>query len=322
MSELPLTNVRVKSMALLADSVVSVVLEALDGRDLPAADAGSHIDVNLNGKLSRSYSVVRWDGTPKRYEIAVAKDASSRGGSRHIHETLRVGDVLQIGVPRNLFPLVEDASLSVLIAGGIGITPLWSMVQRLETLGRSWVLHYAARDHGRAAYISDIERFSEASPNGELHAYFDNEPGGQRLDIATVLREIPSNAHVYCCGPQSMLGAFEAATAGRPVETVHLERFAPAQHEGASQEFTVVLAKSGQSFEVPPDSSILDVLLENGIDVPFGCMQGACGLCETRVLGGTPDHRDSLLSTEARTAGQSMLICCSRSATPVLTLDA
>ncbi|MBP0594890.1 oxidoreductase [Paraburkholderia sp. LEh10] len=322
MSELPLTNVRVKSMTLLADSVVGVVLEALDGRDLPAADAGSHIDVTLNGKLSRSYSVVRWDGTPKRYEIAVAKDASSRGGSRHIHETLRVGDILQIGVPRNLFPLVEDANLSVLIAGGIGITPLWSMVQRLETLGRSWVLHYAARDHGRAAYLSDIERFSKASPNGELHAYFDNEPGGQRLDMAAVLRETPSNAHVYCCGPRSMLDAFEAATEGRPAQTVHLERFAPAQQEGVSREFTVVLAKSGQSFEVPPDHSVLDVLLENGIDVPFGCMQGACGLCETRVLGGTPDHRDSLLSTESRSAGKSMLICCSRSTTPVLTLDA
>jgi len=322
MSESPLTNVRVKSMTLLADSVVSLVLEALDGRDLPAAGAGSHIDVNLSGKLSRSYSVVRCDGTPKRYEIAVAKDASSRGGSRHIHETLRVGEVLQIGLPRNLFPLVEDSSLSVLIAGGIGITPLWSMVQRLETLGRSWVLHYAARDHGRAAYISDIERFSDASANGKLHVHFDNEPGGQRLDIAAVVRETPSDAHVYCCGPQSMLDAFEAATAGRPAETVHLERFAPVQHEGVSEEFTVVLAKSGQSFEVPPDHSILDVLLENGVDVPFGCMQGACGLCETRVLEGAPDHRDGFLSAEARAAGQSMLICCSRSATPVLRLDA
>lgn len=321
MSELPLTKVRVKSMTLLADSVVGLVLEALDGRDLPAAGAGSHVDVNLTAKLSRSYSVVRWDGSPKRYEIAVARDASSRGGSRHIHETLRVGDVLQIGEPRNLFALVENASLSVLFAGGIGITPLWSMVQRLEALGRPWVLHYAARDRGRAAYMSDIEQLSAASDSGKLHVYFDNEPGGQRLDIATVLRETPSDAHAYCCGPQSMLDAFEAAAAGRPAETVHLERFAPAQQQGASRDFTVVLAKSGQSFEVPHDQSILDVLLENGVDVPYGCMQGACGLCETRVLGGAPDHRDSVLSAEARAAGQSMLICCSRSATPLLMLD-
>jgi len=322
MSDLPLTNVRVKSMTLLADSIVSLLLEAVDGSDLPAASAGSHIDVNLGGKLSRCYSVVRWDGAPKRYEIAVAKDARSRGGSRHIHETLRVGDVLQIGKPRNLFPLVEDASLSVLIAGGIGITPLWSMVQRLETLGRSWVLHYAARDRSRAAYISDIKAFSECSTNGKLHVYFDNEHGGQGLDIAAVLRDIPTDAHVYCCGPQSMLDTCEAATAARPAGTVHLERFASTQHQGDSQEFTVVLAKSGQSFEVASDQSILDVLLENGIDVPFGCMQGACGLCETRVLDGTPEHRDSLLSAEARATGQNMLICCSRSRTPVLTLDA
>jgi vanillate O-demethylase ferredoxin subunit len=266
---------------------------------------------------------VRCEGTPRRYEIAVARDAASRGGSRHIHDTLRVGEVLQIGAPRNLFPLVEEASLSVLIAGGIGITPLFAMVQRLEALGRAWALHYAARERGCAAYLSEIERLSEVSTEGKLHVYFDGEPGGQRLDIATVLRETPGDAHVYCCGPQSMLDAFEAAAVGRRAENMHLERFAPAaQPEGGSHAFTVVLAQSGQSFEVPADQSILDVLLENSIEVPFGCMQGTCGVCETRVLGGTPDHRDHLLSAEARATGQSMLICCSRSATPLLTLDA
>lgn len=322
MSESQPIDVRVKSITWLADGVVSVVLEALDGRDLPAAQAGAHIDVHLNGKLARSYSVVRCEGTPRRYEIAVAKDAASRGGSRHVHETLRAGDVVRIGAPRNLFALDEHASDSVLIAGGIGITPLFAMALRLEALGRAWVLHYAARERGRAAYVSDLERLAAASANGTLHLYFDGEPGGRQLDVASVLRATPANAQVYCCGPKSMLDAFEAAAAARPADTVHLERFAPVQHDDAADRaFTVVLAKSGESFDVPADQSILDVLLENGIDAPYGCMQGTCGMCETRVLGGTPDHRDSLLSADARAAGQSLLICCSRSATPVLTLD-
>lgn len=321
MSESPLIDVRVKSMTFLAEGIMSVVFEALDGRDLPAADAGSHIDVKLTGQLSRSYSVVRWDGTPKHYEIAVAKDVNSRGGSRYVHEALRVGGVVQISAPRNAFPLVEDASLSVLIAGGIGVTPLWAMAQRLEALGRPWVLHYGARDHAHAAYLSDIERFARASAHGRLHTYFDQEPGGRPADIAALIRDMPADAHVYCCGPRSMLDAFEAAAAARPAQTVHLERFAPAQ-QGAGDAFTVVLARSGRSLEVPAEQSILDVLLENGIDMPYGCMQGVCGLCETGVLDGTPDHRDNLLPADARNAARNMLICCSRCTTPVLTLDA
>lgn len=322
MSDSSWIEVRVKSMTWLAQNVVSVVLEAIDGRHLPGAEAGAHIDVRLSEKLSRSYSIVRCEGKPVRYEIAVAKDARSRGGSQHVHETLRVGDVLQIGTPRNLFPIEKAANLSVLIAGGIGITPLWSMVRQFEALGSAWVLHYAARDRHHAAYLADIERFVATSAHGRLETYFDNEAGGRRMDVAEVIRETPAGAHVYCCGPQSMLEAFEAATSGLPVENVHLERFASVQTTCAARELTVRLARSGHSFEIPADRSILDVLLENGVDVPFGCMQGACGMCEVGVLDGTPHHLDMLFSDEEKASKRSMLICCSRGISDVLTLDA
>lgn len=322
MSDASLIQVRVKAVTWLAQNVVSVTLEALDGSDLPGAEAGAHIDVKLNSKLSRSYSIVRCEGSPVRYEIAVAKDAASRGGSRYVHETLRVGDVVQISAPRNLFPITEEADLSVLIAGGIGITPLWSMVRQFEALGRAWVIHYAARDRCHAAYLVDIERFAAASAHGRIETYLDGEPGGRRMDVDAVIREVPAGAHVYCCGPQSMLAAFEAATAGLSAERVHLERFASVQPECAAREFTVALSRSGQSFEIPADRTILDVLLENGIDVPFGCMQGACGMCEVGVLDGTPQHLDTLFSEDDKASKRSMLICCSRSLTDVLTLDA
>lgn len=321
MGDSSLIDVRVKSMTWLADEVLGIDLEALDGCDLPAANAGSHIDVKLSSTVSRSYSVVRCDGTPRRYQIAVAKDGNSRGGSKFIHESLRPGDVVQISAPRNFFPLAEDAKLSALIAGGIGITPLWSMVRQLDKLGRPWVLHYAARSRVNAAYLEDIDKFAACSVNGKVIVHFDDEHGGQRMDIAAIVREIPLDAHLYCCGPHPMLDAFESATADRPTENVHLERFSSDQPNVAVQTFTVVLAKSGQSFDIPPDRSILDVLLENGVDVPFGCMQGACGLCETRVVAGEPEHRDKLLSDEAKASGQTMLICCSRSATDELHLD-
>ncbi|MPW22322.1 2Fe-2S iron-sulfur cluster binding domain-containing protein [Paraburkholderia sp. CNPSo 3157] len=309
-------------MTWLAQNVVSVTLEAIDGHDLPDAEAGAHVDVKLNDTLSRSYSIVRCEGKPVRYEIAVAKDAGGRGGSRHVHETLRAGDTVQISAPRNLFPIDRDAQLNVLIAGGIGITPLWSMVRQFEALGRAWVLHYAARDRHHAAYLADIESFVAASAHGRIETYFDKAPDGRRMDVTTVVREVPAGAHVYCCGPKSMLDAFEAAAAGLPAETVHLERFAPLQEACAAGEFTVALARSGQSFRIPADRSILDVLLENGVDVPFGCMQGACGMCEVGVLDGKPLHLDMLFSDEDKATKQSMLICCSRSATNVLTLDA
>lgn len=315
-------RVRVRSITRLASQVHAVVMETLGGEPLPFVQAGCHIDLHLGAQLVRSYSVVGNAGAPSRYEVAVARDPQSRGGSRYVHEKLRVGDELEITPPRNLFPLREDATVSVLIAGGIGITPIWSMVQRLESLGRPWLLFYAARDRGHAAYLPEIETLAAASPLGKLVTYFDDEQGGAPPDLAHVVDPAPADAHFYCCGPQPMLAAYERAAAQRPPAQVHLERFSPAKPAFDAGLFTLVLSRSGREFTVPPDKSILDVMLEHGIDAPYGCMQGVCGMCETPVMDGIPEHLDNLLSAADKAANRSMLICCSRSKTPRLTLDA
>lgn len=314
-------RLRVRSMTQQAPAVLSLVLESLDQAPLPAATAGAHLDLHLAPGLSRSYSIVGHPGLPSRYELAVARDAKSRGGSRFVHETLRVGDELTASVPRNLFPLEEDAPFSVLLAGGIGITPVWSMVQRLEALQKPWLLVYAARSRVHAAYLEEIEALAHRTHVGRLLLHFDDEHQNRPVDLNAVLADVSHTTHLYCCGPQAMLAAYEAATADRPPAQVHLERFGSMQGSAPSAGFTVVLERSGQSLQVPPDRSILDVVLEAGINAQYGCMQGSCGLCETPVLKGIPEHRDHLLPESVKASNQAMLICCSRSRTSELVLD-
>ena len=316
------TRLRVRSMTWLTPLVHSVVLESLDGRPLPPARPGAHVDLRLGAGLSRSYSIVGDAGAPCRYEIAVARDPNSRGGSRFVHESLRVGDQIEVSAPRNLFELEADAACSVLIAGGIGITPIWAMVQELERRARPWTLHYAARSRMHAAYLADIEALARNSACGRLFTHFDDEAGGVPLDIAAAVACAPPEAHLYCCGPAPMLAAYEQAAASRPSHFVHLERFAPASVAASgAQAFELVLAQSGRQFTVPPDKSILDVLLDNGIDAPYGCMQGVCGMCEVAVLEGRPEHRDHVLSEQAKASNACLLVCCSRSRTNTLTID-
>jgi tetrachlorobenzoquinone reductase len=315
-------RLRVRSMTRQTPQVHSVVLESLDGRPLPPVRPGAHLDLRLGAGLSRSYSIVGHAGAPSRYEIAVAKDPNSRGGSRYVHEVLRIGDQIEVSEPRNLFELAADAPCSVLIAGGIGITPIWAMVQELERQGRPWTLHYAARSRVHAAFLADIEALARRSACGRLATHFDDEAGGQPLDIAAALASAPPDAHLYCCGPAPMLAAYEQAAASRPADRVHLERFAAAvDTSGDLEAFEIVLAKSARRLSVPKDKSILDVLLDHGIDAPYGCMQGVCGMCEVPVLDGTPEHRDQLLSDAAKASNACLLVCCSRSRSPTLTLD-
>lgn len=315
-------RVRVRTMHLLAEGILALTLETVDGAPLPAAAPGSHVDLRLAPQLARSYSVVACWPEAGRLEVAVARDAASRGGSRLVHERLRVGDTLEMGAPRNLFPLDEDAPLSVLFAGGIGITPIWSMVRRLEALGRRWTLCYAARSRRHAAYLDVIEAMSRGSAVGALHTHFDDEHQGRPADLAPWIAASPAGAQLYACGPQPMLAAFERLTADRDPARIHLERFGAAPDAGGGDHaFEVRLARSGLTLPVPAGRSLLDVLLEHGIAAQYGCMQGACGACEATVLDGEPDHRDSLLPPGERTAQRTMLICCSRARSATLTLD-
>jgi tetrachlorobenzoquinone reductase len=286
-----------------------------DGAVLPPVQPGCHIDIHLPSGMLRQYSLVTADGDPAAYVIGVKRDRLSRGGSSFIHDRLRVGQIVEIGGPRNNFPLNEDAGHTVLIAGGIGITPIWCMAQRLAKLGRGFELHYACRERGEAAFIDELQRLAVAT----LH--FDAENEGRFLDIAAIVAAAPLHAHHYCCGPLPMLAGFEAATKLLPPETVHAEYFAPKQEAATAGGYIVELRRSGRQFEIVAGKTILQVLRGAGIEAPYSCEEGICGACEVAVLSGTPDHRDNVLSESARQAGNAMMICCSGSKSAKLVLD-
>jgi len=313
-------NVRVHLVRTEAEDARSFELRAPDGADLPPFTAGAHLDVHLPGDISRSYSLTNPQSERHRYVITVNRDAASRGGSRHMCEVVRTGEMLRINAPSNTFQLREDAEQSVLLAGGIGITPLWCMIQRLEELKRPWRLYYASRTRPKMAFLRELRELEQRAP-GRVTLNFDHEPGAVMFDIAEIVREQSPSAHLYCCGPTGMLKAFEAATEGRAPETVHLEYFtsdvAPAQQGG----FEVVLARSKKTIRIEPGQTILQAVLALGMNVPRSCTQGVCGTCETAVLEGIPDHHDTVLSKRERESNKKMMICCSGSLSERLVLD-
>lgn len=309
-------RVRVKAATWEAPQVTSFELRPLDGGELPAFTAGAHIDLRLGNGLARSYSLTNSQDERHRYVIGVQKDRASRGGSKWVHENLRVGDIVTIDGPRNNFALDEAAGQSILIAGGIGITPILCMLRRLASLGRDWRLLYCARRRADAAFVDELAAFG-----AEVTFNFDEEPGGRMLDIAGVVCDAAPGAHLYCCGPAPMLAAFEAATAELPRARVHVEYFGAQEAPAAAGGLKVVLARSGREFVVPEGKTILETLLDAGLDVAHSCTQGVCGACETKVLDGVPDHRDLVLTEAERASGTTMMICCSGAKTERLVLD-
>jgi tetrachlorobenzoquinone reductase len=313
-------QVRVKRISYEAESINSYELVNPAGHELPPFTAGAHIDLHLANGMIRSYSLVNDQSERHRYVIAVNNDAAGRGGSKLVHESLRAGQVISISHPRNNFVLHEDAGHSVLIAGGIGITPLLSMIRRLEARGRSWELHYATRTRLTVAFLDDLNALRpDIHPN--LHVTFDQEPPARMIDIPAIVKAAHPQAHLYCCGPVSMLEAFEAATADRPAGQIHVEYFKAKEKPAADGGFEVRLARSKQTIAVQPGQTILDALLAAGINANYACSEGVCGTCETRVIEGIPDHRDLFLSREEQQANKSIMICCSGSKSSTLVLD-
>jgi vanillate O-demethylase ferredoxin subunit len=288
----------------------------VDGADLPPFTAGAHVDVNLPNGVIRQYSIASSQADRTRYLLGVKLEANGRGGSRFLHEQVRVGQVLTLSAPRNHFPLNESAALSILIAGGIGITPMLCMLDRLHTLGRDFRLHYAVRVR-EEALLGHVD-----ANDSRVLPHVDSERQGQVLDIAGIVAAAPADAELYCCGPAPMLDAFEAACASRPAERVHLERFsAPDVVAATGGAYTVELARSKRSITVLPGRTLIQALQGAGIKVKVSCEQGICGTCETRVLAGTPDHRDSILSDSEKAANDTMMVCCGGSLSPTLVLD-
>ena len=290
--------------------------ERPDGGRLPGATPGAHINLLLPNGIERQYSLVNYGSDLDAYVVGVKLDAASRGGSLFMHNSLRVGATVPVEPPRNNFPLVEDAVHVVLFAGGIGITPIYCMVRRLKELGRPFDLYYSARSRADAAFLKELE------PMPNVHLHFDEEKGGV-MPIPSIVPALPKTAHLYCCGPTPMLAAFEAAAAanGFPGAQVHVEYFTPKFTIAAEGGFVVELQRSKKELTVPEGKTILQIVREAGVDVPFSCEEGICGACETRVISGTPDHRDSILTESERKANATMMICCSGSKSPRLVLD-
>ena len=319
MSETPI-RVIVKSVTCEADQINSYVLQPVGGLQLPPFTAGAHIDLHLANGAIRSYSLLNDPCERDRYVIGVKHDPAGRGGSAYVHKQLKPGDLLTIAPPSNNFAFDETARHSVFVAGGIGVTPILSMVRRATAIGRSWDIHYASRTRRDAAFLEDIRTVARAG-NGEVNAVFDQESGGMALDIAKIVANAPTDAHLYCCGPLPMLDAFERAAKPRPPATVHLEYFSPKEAAATQGGFDVRLLKSGRTIVVLPGQTILSAILDAGIHVAYACSEGTCGTCETRVLDGIPDHRDVYLSDQERAENRQIMICCSGSKSPVLTLD-
>ncbi|WP_042367751.1 PDR/VanB family oxidoreductase [Streptacidiphilus neutrinimicus] len=305
----------------LADGVLGLSLADPAGLPLPAWTPGAHVDLHLGNGLIRQYSLCGDPAEKGRYRVAVLREANGRGGSAWIHDHLTVGETLQVSLPRNNFALEPSPAL-LLIAGGIGITPLLPMIAAAEAAGTDWRLLYGGRARSSMAFRDELARHGE-----RVTVVAEDESG--LLDLDAALGEPLADTLVYCCGPEGLLDAVAARTAGWPDAgaSLRLERFHPKAavetgEAGPDAPIEIELARTGRTVIVPAGQSILDVLEDEGVDDCFSsCREGTCGTCETDVLGGEPDHRDSVLSPADRESGRTMLICVSRARTPRLVLD-
>ncbi|QKH39082.1 oxidoreductase [Achromobacter pestifer] len=295
-----------------ARGVLGLHLRSPDGAMLPAFEAGAHVDMALGNGLVRQYSLCGDPAELAVYRLGIGLAADTRGGSRYVHEQLRQGDLVDIGEPRQLFGLHAQAAGHVFIAGGIGITPILSMIHACVRRGEPWRLLYCVRDRDAAAYLPELAVHGE-----RVALHVDSEQGGARCDLDAYLGALGEpGQHVYCCGPGPLMDAVAAACARGAIASarVHFERFAasaPATAEPGSS-FTLRLARSGGCHEVPADKSVLDVLEAAGVAWPYSCREGLCRSCEAGVLSGEVDHRDYVLSDEERAANRSMMVCVSR----------
>jgi vanillate monooxygenase ferredoxin subunit len=313
-------QVRVAAKTVEAEGITSFELVGVDGRALPAFSAGSHVDVHLPNGLTRQYSLCNHPGESHRYLIAVLNEPRSRGGSRAMHEQVQVGDELRISTPRNHFPLAHGATHSVLLAGGIGVTPILCMAERLALSGAAFEMHYCTRSPARTAFR---QRIAAASYAPRVSFHFDDGDTAQKLPLAQLVAAPRPGVHLYVCGPKGfmdwVLGSARAA--GWPAEQLHCEYFgaevAPSDHDAG---FEVQLASSGRIIVVPKDQTVVQALAAAGVEVMTSCEQGVCGTCLTRVLEGECDHKDMYLTPEEQAAHDQFTPCCSRARSARLVL--
>lgn len=307
-------QVRVGAMKWEAPGVLSLELTAPNLALLPGFEPGSHIDLHLPNGVLRQYSLCGDPGDTRHYRLGV-RDIGGGQSSSLIHRELRPGAIVTVSMPRNNFPLV-DSKRYIFIAGGIGITPLLPMMRAAAAAGKQWTLLYCNRREDAAPFLAEIRSLGGCV---SLHS----SESGTRLDPAQRLAQVEEETLIYCCGPERLMTAVEEATRAWPPGSVHFEWFQPRTRsaEEASGSCEIVCHVSGTTITVPAGKSILDALFEAGIDAPSSCHQGICGTCETRVISGEIDHRDSILSEGERAANQTMMICVSRARGSRLVLD-
>ncbi|MFJ5727065.1 PDR/VanB family oxidoreductase [Streptomyces paradoxus] len=294
-----------------AEGVLALTLRHPLGEPLPAWEPGAHVDVLLGPGLERQYSLCGDPADRSAWRIAVLREPAGRGGSAHVHEQLGEGAKVRVRGPRNNFRL-EPAPSYRFVAGGIGITPLLPMLAAAEAAGADWTLLYGGRTRESMAFGEELGRYGD-------RVTFAPEDETGLLDLPAVLDDLPEGTLVYCCGPGPLLDAVEARC---PPGVLRVERFQPKEQEtGGNTAFEVELARSGRTLTVAPDVSVLDAVRAAGVEVLYSCTEGTCGTCETDVLDGEPDHRDSVLTDDERAAGETMLICVSRCRGGRLVLD-
>ncbi|WTP61679.1 PDR/VanB family oxidoreductase [Streptomyces phaeochromogenes] len=299
---------------LAAEGVLALTLRHPLGEELPAWEPGAHIDVVLGPGLERQYSLCGDPADRHSWRVAVLREPDGRGGSAHVHGQLEAGGKVRVRGPRNHFAL-QPSPRYRFVAGGIGITPILPMLAEAEASGAEWTLLYGGRTRNSMAFVEEL------SPYGDKVRIAPQDEAGL-LDLAAELGTPQPGTLVYCCGPGPLLDAVEERCAQWPKGSLHVERFQPkVQETGADTEFEVVLERSGRTLTVPADVSVLDTVRSAGVEVLFSCTEGTCGTCETDVLEGTPDHRDSVLTDEERETGETMLICVSRCRGKRLVLD-
>ncbi|MEV6419714.1 PDR/VanB family oxidoreductase [Streptomyces sp. NPDC051662] len=299
-----------------ADDVISLVLRHPDGESLPEWQPGAHIDLLLDGGLVRHYSLCGDPGDRSSWRIGVLRVPEGRGGSAYVHGKLHPGTPVRVRGPRNSFPL-RPAGRYLFMAGGIGITPVLPMIAAVEATGAGWRLLYGGRSLSSMAFLDELAAYGDAVTV---------RPQDQHglLDLDGYLGDPDPGTLVYCCGPEPLLAAVEERCRAWPAGALRVERFLAREQEETAADagaFEVVLSRSGQTLRVPPGKSVLETAREAGVAVLSSCAEGICGTCETEVLDGEPDHRDSVLSAEEREAGETMMICVSRACGPRLVLD-
>lgn len=302
-----------------ADGISSFEFVHPEGVDLPPFKAGAHLHVHLGPDLTRQYSLCNDPTETHRYVVAVLKDENGRGGSRAMHETLQEGGLASVSGPDNHFPLAgREAKSHLLLAGGIGVTPMMAMMEELEAADKPYTLHYCTRSREKTAFL---DRLDKRIADGKVVLHHDGGDPSKGLDIPDLITQYKVGTHVYACGPSGFMKAFNDNVGAWPPHAVHTEYFAAAERDEDWEDkpFQIKLGHDGALLDVPADKSIVDILRAHGRDVETSCEEGYCGTCITRYLEGDPEHRDTVLDDSDQ--AKYVMVCCARSNGPVLVLD-